>query len=319
MTALFWVLVLISSLLVLAKASEWLSDSAEKIGLVLKIPSFIIGVTIVSIGTSLPELVSSILAVEAGSSEIVIASVVGSNITNIFLVLGLAAIIAGRLEISYDLIHVDLPLFVGAIFYLGLALIDGDFNLFEGIVGILGSILYIVYTVNTRKSKKDGSVLDHLKLKHKNSKLNLILILKILISAVLIFVSATYTVDSAVELAESLEVAPEIVAVLVIAFGTSLPELFVSVAAARKGHYEMVIGSILGSCIFNSFAIVGIASLFGTITVPVALMSVSLPMMIAAAILYFFITQEKQITGWEGAMLLLFYAVFIEEVVRSAV
>ncbi|MBD3281055.1 calcium/sodium antiporter [Candidatus Dojkabacteria bacterium] len=319
MIVLTWIIILIISLLVLTRASDWLSDSAEKIGLALGIPSFIVGVTIVSLGTSLPEIISSIFAVVEGSSEIVTANVFGSNITNIFLILGLSAITARKLEISYDLLHVDLPLFVGSAFYLGLALLDAEFTLFEGIIGIAGSLIYLFYTISIRRNKESESIKEELLDEHKSYHLDTKILLKIIVSSALIFVSAKYTVESVIELSKILEVGVEIVAILAVSFGTSLPELSVALNAARKGKSEIVVGSILGSSIFNSFAVLGISSMFGTIVIPSTLLTFGLPVMLAATILYFFITQEKQITQWEGAMLLLFYAIFVQEVIRAAV
>ena len=122
------VLVFIISLAVLIKASSKFTGAAEKIGLYLGISPFIVGVTIVSAGTSLPELVSSIVAILSGSSEIVVGNVIGSNITNIFLVLGIVGVVGGKLHIEYELIHVDLPLFVGSSFLLTLMLWDRVFS-----------------------------------------------------------------------------------------------------------------------------------------------------------------------------------------------
>ena len=113
-----WIGIFIVSLLVLIKASGYFTDSAERIGIFFGIPAFIVGVTIVSIGTSLPELVSSIFAVLRNSSEIVAGNVIGSNIANIFLVLGITAIIGKKLKITYELSHVDMPFLVGSAFLL---------------------------------------------------------------------------------------------------------------------------------------------------------------------------------------------------------
>ena len=113
---LIWGGILLASIAVLVKASDYFTDAAEQIGKYFRLPAFIIGVTIVAIGTSLPELVSSIFAVLRGASEIVVGNVVGSNIANIFLVLGITAIVGRKLKIAHELIHVDLPLLVGSTF-----------------------------------------------------------------------------------------------------------------------------------------------------------------------------------------------------------
>ena len=126
---IIWIVIFIVSLFVLIKASDFFTDSAEQIGLFLGISPFLIGVTIVSVGTSMPELISSIVAVYQNSSEIVFGNVIGSNIANIFLIIGVASLISSPLRIQYELINVDLPLFVGSTFLLGLTVLDGEFSL----------------------------------------------------------------------------------------------------------------------------------------------------------------------------------------------
>lgn len=124
---LLWSIIFIISLAVLIKSSDYFTHAAEKIGLYFGMPAFVVGVTIVAVGTSFPELISSIYAVLTNNSEIVIGNVVGSNITNILLVLGLAAIIGGKLNTRYEVLHVDLPIVVGSAFLLGLMIWDGNF------------------------------------------------------------------------------------------------------------------------------------------------------------------------------------------------
>ena len=103
----------------------------------------------------------------------------------------------------------------------------------------------------------------------------------------------------------------EIIAITAVALGTSLPELFVSIQAARKGKPEIAVGNILGSNIFNTFAVMGVPGLFGALVIPQSILFLGLPIMIMATIIYFFMTQDKQITQWEGWMLLLFYVLFV--------
>jgi cation:H+ antiporter len=310
---------------VLVKSSDIFSDNAERIGLALKIPSFIIGVTLVSIGTSLPELISSIVAVLSGNSELVVANAVGSNITNIFLILGIAAIISKKLKVSFDLIHVDLPLIAGSAFLLAMMSLNQEITFFEGILLVFGAIIYLSYTIsinknvpkNIRQIREDSIIEKEIRKEHKienGLKFNPLYALFIVISAFLIFFSATFTVNSIVNISEILNVGKDLVALTVVALGTSLPELIVTVTLARKGKSEMVLGNILGSNIFNIFGVVGIAALFGSLTISDSLLVFGIPMFIAAALLYFFTTQEKTLTKWEGGMLIIFYIFFIGQV-----
>lgn len=315
-----WILIFLVSTFVLVKSSDKLSDTAEKIGLYFGIPSFIIGVTIVSMGTSLPELISSIIAVYQGSSEIVVASVLGSNITNIFLVLGVAAIVAKKLQVSYDLLHVDLPLFTASAFFLLIILIDGEIEFLESILAIAGAGIYLLYTISVRKDKQNRTIKKELKEEHPEASKNITwTTLPVLtVSSLFLFISATLTVESIVQIAEILNTAKEFIAVIAISLGTSLPELMVAVNAARKSQPEIVVGGVLGSSIFNSFGVIGISSLIGEVIVPATLTSFILPVMIVATLLYFFITQERQITKWEGWTLIIFYILFISEVINIA-
>jgi len=311
---IYWICIFIVSLLALIKASEYFTDASEKIGIVLGIPDFIVGVTIASIGTSLPELISSIFAVLEGSSEIVIGNVLGSNITNIFLVLGISAIVGRKLLISYELIHVDLPLLVGSAFLLAAMLYNGTFTIFEAILCIAGFFVYIGYVI--ARSKRHSKMENESGKTRKKTKLESKTILILIASIVLIYFGAKYTIHSVIKLSEILSVGKEIIAASAIALGTSFPELMVSLTAAKKGKQEIAIGNILGSNIFNSFAVMGIPALIGSFHIPGGMLTFSLPLLLigallVATLLYFFITQDKEITRWEGWMLIIFYLFFL--------
>jgi len=300
---LFWFGVFIVSLAVLIKSSEFFTLAAEKLGIVLGIPSFIVGVTIVSLGTSLPELVSSVIAVLEGSPEIVVGNVVGSNIANIFLVLGLAAFFGKKLNISFELIHVDLPLLMGSAIYLGLTLWDGLFTLPEALLGFVGVIIYIAYTIQSQKENNQKST-EERKLEPKT-------IFTLIASSIFIYLGADYTIESVIRLSEILQIAKEIIAITAISIGTSLPELLVSISAARMGKAEIAVGNVLGSNIFNSYLIIGVPALISPLVVSEVIITLALPVMIIATLLYFFMTQDKEITRYEGALLILFYVFFI--------
>ncbi|WP_456477627.1 calcium/sodium antiporter [Geoglobus ahangari] len=301
---IFWFAVFAVSLAVLVKSSDHFTRSAEKLGIRLGLPHFIVGVTIVAVGTSLPELASSIAAVFAGSSEIVAGNVVGSNITNIFLIIGLVGIAGRRIDISYDLLKVDLPLLMASAFMLLILAYDGSFTIFDGLIALVGLVIYLGYAATSSKDVHgergtfgvvDGAVLAG--------------------SAILIYLSAEYTVRSVVEISQALGVGTEIVAATVVAFGTSLPELSVSMVAARRRKAEIAIGNVLGSNVFNSFGVTGIPALFGTVIFPETITSFALPFMVVATLLYFFMTQDRQLTCWEGGMLLTFYAFYLGRMV----
>ncbi len=302
-----WVAIFILSLIVLIRASGFFTNSAEKIGIHFGVPPFIVGVTIVSIGTSLPELVSSVFSVQRGASEIVIGNVVGSNITNIFLVLGVVAIVGERLKISYDLIHVDLPLLVGSAFLLTITVWDRVFSLPEALLSIAGYILYAHYTVHLEREQEHPTLKKDQGKKRLDHKLLVVLV----VSVFFVYVGAKYTVESIIKLSEFLDVGKEVIAASAVALGTSLPELMVSATAAKQGKPELAIGNVLGSNIFNAFTVMGVSAMFGSLVIPTSITGFALPLMLGATLLYVFITQDRQITKWEGGLLVIFYIFYI--------
>ncbi|MCR4278858.1 MAG: calcium/sodium antiporter [bacterium] len=305
-----WSLVFIVSLTILVKSSDWFTESAVDVGIWLGLSPFIIGVTIVAIGTSLPELSTSIIAIFQGSSEIVLANVVGSNITNIFLILGIAILICRSVSIKFNILSVELPVFLASAFLLLVMVWDGNFSFMDGFLALAGYTSYILYTVGTRERKKKRQI------QKENGSLATVRFpwksfVILIASSFLIFVGAKFTVESVVVLATILGVSTAVISVTAVALGTSLPELAVTVVSARKGNLELAFGNIIGSNIFNALAVTGISSLFGTLIVTGNILTFGIPMMIIASVLFFVMSQKKQISIWEGVLLLVFYAFFL--------
>jgi len=315
MSVLIWIIIFIASLVVLLKSSDYFTDAAEKIGLILGMPAFIIGVTIVAVGTSLPELVSSIFAMTSGSSEIIIGNVIGSNIANILLILGIIAIISKKIETTYEIKKVDLPIFIASALFIWITCLDGVFNIWEGLVGLAGIITYFAFTAVSVK-KQGSKQTKELRAERKALKQQGLILqfIIILISGIFIFLGAKYTISSIIELSTLLNIGKEIIAISIVALGTSLPELAVGIQAARKGNAGMAFGNVLGSNIFNSFAVLGIPSLMGAIIIPASIITFSIPVMLAISLLYYFMIQDKQLTIWEGIFLLLAYVLYMAKI-----
>jgi cation:H+ antiporter len=272
-------------------------------------PHFLVRVTIVSIGTSMPELVASVLAVLRGSSEIVAGNVVGSNVTNLLLVLGLAAIIGGRLRIEYDLVKVDLPFLVGSAFFLALVLWSGGVSRSEGVLSLCGLGLYVWYALTGKapiERELDGRE-SAIAAEPRWLRSTLVLIG----AAGLIYLGADWTVEAVVRISGLVGIGAEVIAASAVALGTSLPEVAVTVAAARRGRPEVAVGNVLGSNVFNAFAVVGASALVGPLVVPQSILNFGLPVMIIATLLAFFMIMEKEMTKWEGWLSLLFYVYFL--------
>jgi len=313
-----WITVFIISLAVLIKSSDFFAAASKVIGIELGMPPFIVGVTIVALGTSLPELISSILAVHMGSSEIVIGNVLGSNITNIFLILGCTAIIGKNIQLQFEIAFVDLSLLMGSTLLLSMMIWDALFSVFEAVLCLSGLAVYMIYASGSRYGAvvSDSRTLIRPRSAGKHHvflKQGIILVM----SGVFIYIGSRFTVISIVRLSSILNVGKEIIAASAVALGTSLPELMVSISAARHGDAEMAIGNILGSNIFNAFAVMGIPALLGPLAFPPGMIRDVLPIMIIATFLFFVITQAKRITQWEGWLLLIFYIYFLSSLISG--
>jgi cation:H+ antiporter len=302
-----WILILCLSLILLVKSSDLFTDSAEDIGLSMRLPAFIVGITIVSVGTSLPELLTALFAIKAGTTEIVIGDVIGSNVTNIFLGLGVLPLIIGYFTINKNLISVDLPILLGSSFLIAATCYDGVFTRIEALFALAGFFIYMKYAISEHKEYKKKLEEEQAKTPKIKPKTIFILI----ISCVLLYFSAEYTVISIIKISEMINIGTEVVAASIVALGTSLPEIMASVVSAKKGNIDIAVGTLLGSNIFNAFAIMGISGLTGTLAIPDNMVRYGIGMLIMATMLYFFITLDREITKFEGSLLIVFYGLFI--------
>jgi len=328
MPLITWGFIFIVSLALLIKGADWLVESSEKIGMALKVSPFIIGVTIVALGTSLPELASSLAAVFKDASEIVAANVVGSNIANILLIVGFSALATKSfLVVRRSLIDIDLPLLAAVTVLFGFILWDGKITRQEGLLLLLAFLVYLLYTFFQRGAKPEKplpeelpageiaetlpSRIDRRKIKTPIEKLNFQVFFFLILGAALLAVGANYLIDSVLKLAEILEIGVSVIAILAVAVGTSLPELVVSVRAAAQKKYEIALGNIFGSNVFNALVVIGIPSLIKPLLVDSITFQIGFPFMVVATILLVISGITRRISIWEGAMFLLIYLLFV--------
>lgn len=295
------------SLTVLLKASDWFIDSAERIGLSMGISPFIIGVTIVAFGTSLPELAASIVAVLKDESELVVSNVVGSNITNIALVLGLTAIVVKQIELDYNIWHIDMPYLWGSAFMLYFVLQDQHVSTAEAIMFLIGIVIFLVYSMGANEASTD----DRPSITWRHFAL-------LIIGGALVAAGAEWTIRGIKGLSAIAGIDSEIIGLSAVAIGTSLPEVIVSLNAARKGKASIAIGNVLGSNIFNTYVVMSIPAFIGNLEIPDKVNSYFLPLMVAMTLMFGVISNNKKITRWEGAVLLMFYGLFFIELISSA-
>jgi len=296
--------IFIVSMAVLLKSADLFTDNVEVLGKKFNIPGFILGVTIVAMGTSLPELASSLMSLNS-APEIVLGNVIGSNITNTLLIIGFSCLFLKKeTNITWDLYHGDITFLIASTIILGVILIDGQVTLFEAGLLLIGYLIYILYNVDINK-KIDNTDKD------EKVTFNYINVLQILMSIILITVSADYLIQSSVQLSQMLNIGSDVIALTLIALGTSLPELVVSLMAVRKGHIETAIGNVTGSNIFNTFMVVGIPRLFGELKITPTLFPETYIYLLIALTLFMSVILDKKLHRFEGAILFLLYIFFL--------
>lgn len=308
---IIWLLILAVSLFVLIKGADFFTDSSERLSLSLGIPKFVVGVTIVAIGTSLPELATSLTSLTKGTTEFVMGNVVGSNIANLMLIIGIAAIIAKAMKIEWDILNIDLPFLLASALFLYFIASDGLITMFEGIFAIVGGVLFLYYMTVVSRQHAQTTISEE----RFTFKSGLIMVIGVL----MIYAGAEFTMRSVISLTQFLNLSnTSLIAATLVALGTSLPELVVSITAIKKKNYEMAIGNVLGSNIFNTFLIIGIPALFagaGLVVSPTMLL-IGIPFMIAATLLFIVATQDRSVSRVEGALFLMLYALFIAKLIN---
>lgn len=304
---LLWSCVFFISLAVLVKGADWLIESAEKIGLAAGLSPFIVGVTIVGMGTSFPELISSFAATMRGVTDVVVANAIGSNIANILLVLGLSAVIGKKLSVTKSLIDLDLPLLaMSAVLLLGVVW-DKQVTFGEAIILLCSYGIYLLYTTN--HTDQENAVKKALS-RAARPKASFKDIILLIVGVAALSLGAKYLVDALIQLSSLLNIGTGVIAITAVAVGTSLPELLVSVKAAMQKKSEVALGNIFGSNIFNSFVVVGLPALYKTLEVDPQTYMIGLPAMMLATLLFVISGISQQIYRWEGGLYLMLYILF---------
>jgi len=301
---ILWTVYLAIALFVLVRGADTFVNGATKIGAYFGLSKFAIGVFIVGFGTSLPELASSLAGVLSGAPELVLANVVGSNITNILLIVGVLASIRA-VKISQNLIQTELPIFVIATVHFVASIYDGVIDRIEALLLLATFAAYVWYLFNESKEELVG---DDVPVKPKSISTPVAFSL---LGMGAVLVGAHYTVEMAVNLAGGLSIPIGLVSIAAIAIGTSLPELFVTLQAARSGESEMAIGNIFGSNAFNILLVAGIPGLFAALPADAVVMELGLPILVAASFILFVSGLARQVMRWEGIMLLIFFMFFL--------
>lgn len=302
MIIFFWSIVFIVSLFVLLKSSDWLIDSSGKIGLKVGLSPFIIGVTIVAFGTSLPELVASFVAVSQGITDVVTGNAIGSNVANILLVVGVAAVIGKNLIVTKNLIDLDLPLLAISTGIFFMVAIDGKVVVIESFILLVTYAFYLLYTLKYKEENE--AVYEKVDITTSD-------IIKLFAGVVGLALGAKFLIDSIVNISDIFNIATGVIAVTAVAIGTSLPELIVSSKAVLQGKAEVALGNIFGSNIFNILVVVGLPGIFSTLSIDTMTFAIGLPILLMSTVLFVISGISKRIHAQEGWLYLILYIVFI--------
>ena len=259
-----WIILIVLGFILLIKGADFLVEGASNIAKKFHIPEIIIGLTIVSIGTSMPELFVSITSAIEGYPDMAIGNIVGSNIANLLLILGMSSIIRSiKFKRETRLIEIPMCLGISLLFVL-LCNLGHDITRFDEGILIVLFVLFILYTIIMAKKGEefdkeddDEKVVD----KTKAGKSTIKDIVFLILGAVLLKFGGDLTVNNAVEVAKHFGLSEKLISVTILAIGTSLPELVTSVSAAFKGKSDIAIGNILGSNIFNMLLIIGVSAM----------------------------------------------------------
>ena len=319
MDTIFQLLILALGFVCLVKGADWFVDGAVGIATKFGIPQIVIGLTIVAMGTSAPEAAVSITAALQGSADITIGNVVGSNILNILIILGLSALIY-PLKVEKTTIWVDIPVMIGATILLFALGYDGTVSRLDaGILLVifaayLGFLFYL-----TKKNKSEEKLLTSSDIEKENSEeteKKLSLPKALILTAIglgLIILGSNFAVDAASAIARMVGLSERFIGLTIVALGTSLPELFTSVSASIKKNSDIAIGNIVGSNIFNILFIVGLSGLIIPVPFEAAFRFDTLVALGAAVMLFVFALPKKRLPKIAGLVMLLSYAVYFSQ------
>ena len=298
-------LLLALGFLFLVKGADWFVEGSSGIADKFGIPQLVIGLTIVAMGTSAPEAAVSITASLKGTADIAVGNVVGSNILNILIILGISSVITS-IAVAKTTIRYEIPIMLLSTFLLmGFGMQGGTINLWEGIILWLCFIGYLSYMFVM--VKKGEMVAEEVATTQKPVWQ---LLIWGLVGLGLIIWGSDLTVDAATSLAKRFGMSERFIGLTVVALGTSLPELFTSVSAARKGKADIAIGNIVGSNVFNILFIIGTSSLIIPIIFEASFLIDSFVAVAAGVILWLCVFRKKKLTRLHGILMLLCYAAY---------
>lgn len=309
------ILLLVLGFVMLIKGADWFVDGAAGIAKRFGIPSLVIGLTIVAMGTSAPEAAISISAAFKGSADIAVGNVVGSNIMNVLVILGLTAIIT-PIAVQKSTIKYEIP------FMILITVVFGFLGLFDNVIGFLDGIilwvLFIAYLAYLFIMAKKGKSEQEDSVDIPGQKKLPRLIIFGLIGVVLVILGSNITVDAATNIARTFGMSERFIGLTIVALGTSLPELVTSVTAGLKKNADIAIGNIVGSNVFNILFVIGTSSLITPVAYqPQFLLDTVVCVATAVLLLLCLLNKGKKLKRWAGILMLLCYAGYFTYIIMN--
>ena len=316
------IILLIVGFILLIKGADWLIDGASSTASHFKVSKLLIGLTIVAFGTGAPELAVSVSSLLNGTTDMLLGNVIGSNILNILLLIGIAAVIR-PIRIKKDTVAKELPLLllistVIIVLFLDTLLVSADQNTIsraDGIICLLCFSVFIFYIISMARKNRAAKT----EVEKPKFRLGISLFL-ILIGLAGVVGGSELVVSSASTIAASIGISDRMIALTIVAFGTSLPELITTIKAAKRGENELLVGNIIGSNIFNICIVLGLpVALFGTIT-PSSFEIIDLIMLVGATVILLLVSRsDRKITRLEGILMLAIFTIYYGYIITSAI
>ncbi len=308
-------------LVLLVAGAELLVRGALRLASSLRVSPLIIGLTVVAWGTSAPELAVNIQSTIQGVPRVALGNVIGSNIFNILVILGLSALVA-PLVVARQIVRRDMPLMIAVSVLLLVLSLDGEISLTDGLILLAGMVVYTGWSIRPTQRAEQPNREDVPPIGHtRRSGRTPANVLFILAGLGLLTLGSRWLVDGSVAIAEALGVSKLIVGLTIVAAGTSLPEAATSVVASLRGERDIAVGNVVGSNIANILGVLGVTGVIAPASIPVppVALRLDIPVMIAVALACLPISLTGyRIARWEGAFLLTIYLAFVTYVLLNA-
>ncbi|WP_405273935.1 calcium/sodium antiporter [Methanobrevibacter sp.] len=299
------VVLLLVGFVFLIKGSDMFVDGASSIASLLKIPTVIVGLTIVAFGTSAPEAAVSITSSITGNNAMAVSNVIGSNMFNLLMVIGVSALLS-ELLMEKSVLDQDLPFLVGiTLLFAAFIVINWNISSIEGIILLIILAIYLFFVIRNAMKSGDAQQVEKPKLTTKKS------ILFMIIGLIGIVLGGDLVVDSASYIAIALGMSETLVGLTIVAIGTSLPEFVTSLTALKKGENQLVIGNVIGSNIFNILFVLGASSAISAIPLDSSMLIDVIFMVVVTVICFIFGKTQDKFDKKEGAILILLFAVYM--------